>query len=57
MSWAMVCQNKVCGGLGVKPMLLWNHAAIIKYIWGLIMEKNTLWAMWVTQVKLKRLSF
>lgn len=57
MSWAVVCQNKVCGGLGVKPMLLWNHAAIIKYIWGLIMEKNTLWAMWVTQVKLKRLSF
>lgn len=57
MSWVVVCQNKACGGLGVKPMLLWNQAAIMKYMWELIMEKNTSWAMWVTQVNLERLSF
>lgn len=57
MSWSIVCQTKECGGLGVKPIHLWNQVAIMKYIWGLIKEKQTLWAMWVTKVKLKRLSF
>lgn len=57
VAWSMVCQSKVCGGLGIKPMQKWNQAALIRYIWELVKEKNTLWALWVIKIKLRRLSF
>lgn len=55
--WAVVCKSKSSGGLGVKPIHLWNLASLTKHVWDLVQEKQTLWAIWVIQNKLRRLSF
>lgn len=57
VAWSMVCQSKVCGGLGIKPAQKWNQTALVRYIWELVKEKNTLWALWVIKIKLRRLNF
>ncbi|XP_050222198.1 uncharacterized protein LOC126672293 [Mercurialis annua] len=57
VSWKKICCNKCFGGLGIKYMITWNKAALIKHIWGLISLKPSLWATWVNANKLKRLSF
>lgn len=57
MCWSDVCKSKNKGGLGIKPLHLWNQAALLKHIWGLVQEKNTLWATWMIKIKLKKLSF
>lgn len=57
VAWEVACQQKELGGLGVKPVKIWNQIAQIRHIWELIEEKQTLWAIWVTSTKLKQLSF
>ncbi|KAH7659449.1 RNA-directed DNA polymerase protein [Dioscorea alata] len=57
IKWSVVCKSKSNGGLGVKPLQLWNLAAIAKHIWEIVQENETLWSIWVIQNKLKRLSF
>lgn len=61
VAWNVVCQQKALGplgGLGVKPVNIWNQAIQLKHIWELIQEKKkTLWAAWVIRTKLKKLSF
>ncbi|XP_050233401.1 uncharacterized protein LOC126681886 [Mercurialis annua] len=57
VNWNNVCYNKNAGGLSIKSVMLWNIAALVKHIWGLVTEKASLWAKWVSANKLKRLSF
>lgn len=57
VAWTTVCRQKSKGGLGIKDVSLWNKAIQVKHIWELITDKKTLWAIWVTKIKLKKLSF
>lgn len=57
VAWNVVCQMKTYGGLGIKPVQVWNQIAQLKHIWELIKGKQTLWAIWVAKTKLRRLSF
>jgi len=53
-----VSKSKDCGGLGVKPIAVWNQVALVKHVWDLLQEQPSLWAKWVIIYKLnKRLSF
>jgi hypothetical protein len=36
VSWNMLCLPKKDGGLGIKKLKEWNHAAVMRHIW--IME-------------------
>lgn len=55
--WSMVCKEKSCGGLGVKPVHLWNQMAVMKNIWEMVQGKQSLWVVWVTKIKLRKMSF
>ena len=57
VSWDSVCTPKCEGGLGLKRVYDWNIASIIRFIWDIVSEKDSLWARWVIDTKLKRLSF
>ncbi|XP_050238122.1 uncharacterized protein LOC126687608 [Mercurialis annua] len=43
--------------VGVKPIHAWNVAAVAKHVWNIVTLKATLWARWVIDNKLKRMSF
>lgn len=36
VSWDNVCKSNSSGGLGVKPIHVWYHAALIRHIWDLV---------------------
>ncbi|XP_050217541.1 uncharacterized protein LOC126668378 [Mercurialis annua] len=57
VKWSSVSTGKCCGGLGIKPIHIWNKAAVSKHIWELISEKPSMWASWVNANKLRKLSF
>lgn len=41
-----VCSPKKEGGLGVKNILVWNKAQMIRHLWDLARKKNSLWVKW-----------
>ena len=44
--------NRKYGGLGVKDVLLWNKAAIGKYVWAIATKKDSLFVKWVNGIYL-----
>nr|GEX14201.1 hypothetical protein [Tanacetum cinerariifolium] len=42
------------GGLGIKPLRLWNEVLLIRQFWKIIENKDSPWAKWVNVVRLKR---
>ena len=44
MAWDKVCYPKVCGGLGLRHASLQNKAFMMKVGWGLVNNKDALWA-------------
>nr|GEU68329.1 RNA-directed DNA polymerase, eukaryota, reverse transcriptase zinc-binding domain protein [Tanacetum cinerariifolium] len=38
-----LCKPKSHGGLGLKNLSSWNKALIIKHLWHIAMDKNTMW--------------
>ena len=57
MSWNTVCLPKAEGGLGVKDMLSWNRACVLKNIWSIITQAGSLWIAWVNAYILRGRSF
>ncbi|GJU05307.1 hypothetical protein Tco_1121737 [Tanacetum coccineum] len=54
--WASVFlfpKPKSKGGLGLKDLGVWNKAMIVKHLWYIINNKETLWVKWINTVKLK----
>ncbi|XP_074277700.1 uncharacterized protein LOC141601326 [Silene latifolia] len=43
VSWDSVCHSKQQGGLGITDIILWNRAAMGKYIWWIMQKKDHLW--------------
>ncbi|GJU20036.1 RNA-directed DNA polymerase, eukaryota, reverse transcriptase zinc-binding domain protein [Tanacetum coccineum] len=45
--WKNVCKPKIHGGLGLKDLICWNKALLVKHIWNIANKKDTLWVKWV----------
>ncbi|GKD41501.1 RNA-directed DNA polymerase, eukaryota, reverse transcriptase zinc-binding domain protein, partial [Tanacetum coccineum] len=52
-AWKVVCRPKDQGGLGIKPLGEWNEVLLMKNLWKIVVQKQTLWVKWVNRVKLK----
>lgn len=52
----MLCVPKQEGGLGIKKLEEWNHAAMMRHIWSLF-KACSLWVAWVKESLLKGMSF
>ncbi|XP_062075913.1 uncharacterized protein LOC133780047 [Humulus lupulus] len=53
VAWEQLCKSKSEGGLGIRNSLLWNTAAIAKYVWAIASKKDNLWVRWIHSVYLK----
>ncbi|GJX96968.1 peptidase C48, SUMO/sentrin/Ubl1 [Tanacetum coccineum] len=53
VAWKEVCMPKDRGGLGLKPLDLWNKTLLIKHLWNSVASKESLWVKWINTVKLK----
>ena len=52
--WASYYKPKKTGGLGVKNVLFWNIAAVIKHVWHTAMKKDSQWLRWIQNYHLKQ---
>ncbi|KAI3426756.1 GRAS domain-containing protein [Psidium guajava] len=57
VSWSHVCLPKNEGGLGIRRMLDCNKAAMLKHIWILFSDKESLWCKWIHSNFLKNKNF
>ncbi|XP_071727568.1 uncharacterized protein [Rutidosis leptorrhynchoides] len=53
VAWYDVCFPKDQGGLGLKNLREWNESLVVKNLWRIITQKDSLWGKWVNIVKLK----
>nr|GEY57086.1 RNA-directed DNA polymerase, eukaryota, reverse transcriptase zinc-binding domain protein [Tanacetum cinerariifolium]GEZ68052.1 RNA-directed DNA polymerase, eukaryota, reverse transcriptase zinc-binding domain protein [Tanacetum cinerariifolium] len=53
VAWKEVCKPKDQGGLGLKPLDMWNNTLLIKHLWNIVANKESLWVKWINTVKLK----
>ncbi|GKC05344.1 RNA-directed DNA polymerase, eukaryota, reverse transcriptase zinc-binding domain protein [Tanacetum coccineum] len=53
VAWKVVCRPKDQDGLGIKPLGEWNETLLLKNIWKVMVQSQTLWVKWVNRVKLK----
>ncbi|XP_056687940.1 uncharacterized protein [Spinacia oleracea] len=53
IAWENTCCGKQFGGLGFRDIILWNTAAMGKYVWALVTKKDNVWIKWVSSVYLK----
>ncbi|GKA64593.1 RNA-directed DNA polymerase, eukaryota, reverse transcriptase zinc-binding domain protein [Tanacetum coccineum] len=53
VAWKEVCQPKMNGGLGLKPLESWNNALLIKHLWNVADKKDSLWVKWISNIKLR----
>ncbi|GJU10211.1 RNA-directed DNA polymerase, eukaryota, reverse transcriptase zinc-binding domain protein [Tanacetum coccineum] len=53
VAWKEVCKPKDQGGLGLKPLDMWNNTLLIKHLWNIAANKESLWVKWINTVKLK----
>ncbi|VFQ81187.1 unnamed protein product [Cuscuta campestris] len=47
VQWDEVCQLKKYGGLGIRNIMNWNLAAIMKLNWDVAGKKDILWVKWI----------
>lgn len=47
MAWDKLTLPKMFRGLGLHNLILWNKDAILKHLWRIDANKNSLWIKWV----------
>ncbi|KAI3442836.1 F-box domain-containing protein [Psidium guajava] len=57
VSWAHVCLPKNEEGLGIRRLLDYNRAAMLKHIWIIFSDKESLWCKWIHSTFLKNKNF
>ena len=53
VAWADICLPKNEGGLGIKDLISWNKALMIRHLWNLVHGSNNLWSTWIKTHHLK----
>lgn len=53
VAWADICLPKNEGGLGIKDLISWNKALMIRHLWNLVHGSNNLWSTWIKAHHLK----
>ncbi|XP_056697993.1 uncharacterized protein [Spinacia oleracea] len=53
VAWDNTCCGKQFGGLGFRDIILWNTAAMGKYVWALTIKQDNVWIKWISSVYLK----
>ncbi|GJY31882.1 RNA-directed DNA polymerase, eukaryota, reverse transcriptase zinc-binding domain protein [Tanacetum coccineum] len=51
--WEAVCLPKKEGGLGLRRLEFFNKALMVSHIWNLLVRKESLWAKWIHEYKLR----
>ncbi|KAG5542725.1 hypothetical protein RHGRI_015741 [Rhododendron griersonianum] len=54
IKWEWACTPKDEGGLGFKPLTVWNKATMIRHLWALSKKSDSLWVKWVHVYIVKR---
>lgn len=49
-----MCNEKVCGGLNFKEIIMWNEAAIAKHFWALAQKQDRLRIKWLHAYYIKQ---
>lgn len=57
VSWKDVCVPKMEGGLGIKPLLIWNQALMAYHVWSVVSNRQSLWVKWIHTYRLRGKSF
>lgn len=57
VAWKDVCLPKLEGGLGLKPLFLWNKALMAFHLWSVVVLRQSLWVKWIHTYRLKGRSF
>jgi hypothetical protein len=57
VAWHTLCYPLKEGGLGIKSLTTWNKAATMKHIWHLLVDKDSIWSVWVTTILLRKRPF
>ncbi|KAJ9536013.1 hypothetical protein OSB04_un000819 [Centaurea solstitialis] len=47
IAWDLVCRPLISGGLGFKRLSTWNRALLVKHLWDIITERDSLWVQWI----------
>lgn len=53
VAWEDICMPKSEGGLGLKKCKVWNKSMLLKVLWDINSNKNSLWIRWVHAVYLR----
>ncbi|KAJ6978394.1 hypothetical protein NC653_026709 [Populus alba x Populus x berolinensis] len=56
VAWQSICFLLREGGLGIKRLKTWNTAATMKHIWHLLVDKESVWTLWVNTILLRNRS-
>ena len=57
VAWKDVCMTKEEGGLGIKPLFIWNKALMAFHLWSVVANRQSMWVKWIHTYRLKGRSF
>lgn len=57
VAWKDVCLPKSEGGLGIKPLFIWNKTLMAFHLWSVVTNRQSLWVKWIHTYRLKGRSF
>ncbi|XP_039155725.1 uncharacterized protein LOC120287105 [Eucalyptus grandis] len=57
VAWVDVCLPKEEGGLGIRSLRISNIAIMLKHLWLLFTDKESLWSKWIHSIFLKHKNF
>lgn len=52
VAWGKVCRPKEEGGLGLKNIQEWNLACMVRHVWDIARNKDTMWVKWIDSNRL-----
>lgn len=57
VAWSDVCMSKDEGGLGIRPLRIWNKTLMAYHIWSIISNRDSLWVKWIHTYRIKGNNF
>ncbi|XP_071698739.1 uncharacterized protein [Rutidosis leptorrhynchoides] len=57
VAWKLVCRPKKNGGLGLRLLSVWNKVLLMKQVWKIVIQSDSIWWQWLNVVKLKGKNF